>query len=106
MKAGKLRHRITLQAQSATQDAFGGQANTWTDVATVWAEIITLEGRELLAAQAVHNESRYKIRMRGISGDVNPAWRVKFGSRHLNILNAMNVEERGIEWQLLCSEGL
>lgn len=106
MKAGKLRHRITLQAQSATQDAFGGQANTWTDVATVWAEIITLEGRELLAAQAVHNESRYKIRIRGIAGGVNPAWRVKFGSRYFNILNAMNAEERGIEWQLLCSEGL
>jgi SPP1 family predicted phage head-tail adaptor len=92
--------------QSTTQDAFGGQVNTWTDVANVWAEIITLEGRELLAAQAVHNESRYKIRMRGISGGVNPAWRVKFGSRYFNILNAMNTEERGIECQLLCSEGL
>lgn len=52
MDAGRLDRRITLQSSVATRDAAGGMVETWSDVATVWAQVRNLSAREVqLAAQ-------------------------------------------------------
>lgn len=106
MEAGKLRHRITFQTRSVSQDAYGGQVDTWTDAVTnVAAAIEPLSVRELMVAQAAQNETRLKVSTRYFAG-LTPAMRITYGSRIFNILGITNVEERNRELQFLCSEGL
>jgi len=111
MRAGKLRHRIKLQTKSAgTADGYGGQADVWADTYTnIAASVDPLSGRELLAAQAVQNESRFKITTRFIAGFnpiTAPAMRIVFGTRVFNIVDATNIEERSRQIEFICSEGL
>ncbi|WP_275347831.1 head-tail connector protein [Xenorhabdus bovienii] len=39
MRAGRLRHRITLQKNKSTRDKFGGVINNWEDVAEAALEV-------------------------------------------------------------------
>ena len=50
MNAGRLRHRITLQALTRTTDDFGGVSEVWTDAATLWASVEPLKGDEYFSA--------------------------------------------------------
>lgn len=105
MRAGKLRHRVTLQTRTETQNDTGESAASWSDFATVWAAVEPLRGRELIAAQAVNSEVTGMIRMRYRAG-VEPTMRAVYGSRNFNIVAIVNPEERNIELWLYTSEGL
>lgn len=105
MEAGKLRHRITIQQRSSTQDSYGQPLVAWTDVATVWCAIDPLSGRELLAAEAVQSEITHKVVMRYRSG-INAKMRVLYGSRIFDIQNVLDENERHRTLTLLCLEGL
>ncbi len=48
MRIGKLRHRVTLQSAVDSQESTGAPETTWRDIATVYAEIRPLKGREAL----------------------------------------------------------
>ena len=40
MRAGAMRHQVTLQQPgAAARDSYGGDVTPWTTVATVWAEL-------------------------------------------------------------------
>ena len=70
MKAGKLRHRVTLQEDQAagTQDSYGQEVEDWQDVATVWAAVEPLQGREFLGGKQLVAEVTTRIRIRYFSG--------------------------------------
>lgn len=53
MNIGKLRHRITLQRQINAQNDYGAVVTTWQGIATVWAEIKPISGREYFEASQV-----------------------------------------------------
>lgn len=110
LRAGALGQRIRLQQRSVAQDPTGGQLATWTDVATVWAEVVPLSGRELIAAQAVASETSHQITMRWQPAFADPktvaALRVVFNGRHFNINAAINEDERNRTLTLLVSEGV
>lgn len=103
MRAGELRHRITIQEQGETKDSFGADTLTWQDFATVWAAIEPLQGREYFAAQQVHAEVTTKIRIRYLPG-VKPSMLVLFGNRKFNILAVTNSNERNRELVLMAKE--
>lgn len=109
MRAGRLRHRIKFQAKTGTPvpDGYGGSTIPWVDFATkIPAAIEPLSGRELLAAQAVQNETSHKVTLRYQPG-ITAAMRVVFGSRVFAITAPpLNKDERNRELTLLCSEGL
>ena len=42
---------VELQRRSLTRNAYGEQVESWTTIASVWAEKIDLKGREFFAAQ-------------------------------------------------------
>lgn len=48
MRIGNLRHRVTLQRAVETQSSTGAPDITWSDIATVYADIRPLKGREAL----------------------------------------------------------
>lgn len=54
MKAGDLRHLVTIQRPVYQTDAKGNRRRTWADVATCWASMADVSGRDFYAAQAYH----------------------------------------------------
>lgn len=52
MKAGDLRHRITIQRPAWSTDAKGNRVKKWADVASCRASMADVSGRDFYAAQA------------------------------------------------------
>jgi len=103
MRAGRLRHQVTIQRLTTTVDSYGDHIETWADVATVWAEVVPLSGREYWAAKQVNAETETRVTMRYRDG-VLPAMRIKYGARLLDIQSAIDVGGRRDELQLMCRE--
>ena len=102
MNASKMRHRITFQVQSGGKDTLGGYADDWKDVATVWAQISPVSGREYLS-QVRETTVSHKIYCRYRPG-ITPKMRVKFGERIFRIISALNWEERNEGLTIMCEE--
>jgi len=98
-----LRHRVIMQKQLTEIDSFGSEINTWQDIATVWASVEPLKGREFFAAQKENAETTVRICVRYRTG-ISPAMRIKFDDKIYEIIAIIDVEERHIELQLMCQE--
>ncbi|MGA6183335.1 phage head closure protein [Stenotrophomonas sp. NPDC077421] len=77
-RAGKYRHRITLQNHEAVRLPLGGDTRVWKD----WqkdlpAEVVPLSGREFTAASAEHGEVTARMEIPYIPG-VLSSMRVMF----------------------------
>jgi SPP1 family predicted phage head-tail adaptor len=103
MQAGKLRHRVTIQQATETRNTLGEAIKTWSTVATVYASVEPIRGREFFAAEQVQSEISHRVRMRYRSG-LAPRMRLLYGSRMLQIEAVIDVEERHRETQLMCRE--
>lgn len=79
MKAGDLRHPITLMKPVDSVNSVGRPVKAWRDQATVYAAKADVSGREFYVAQSYHAEDivTWTLRWRG---DVTPEWRVRHGS--------------------------
>lgn len=76
MKAGRLRHKVTIQSVTATQDAYGAPVNTWaTFLANVPMSLEPMRGREMQAAQSQFPQVETAGEMRYATG-VLPTMRV------------------------------
>lgn len=103
MNIGKLRHRITLLKQVNEVNDYGASTQTWKRVATVWADVRPLSGREYFSAKQVQSEVTTQIWLRHIEG-IKPTMKVKFGEREFEILSVLNTQERDVSLQLMCKE--
>jgi len=99
----KLRHRVIMQQNQPTINAFGEETEHWVDIATVWASVEPLKGREFFAAQKENSETTVRITIRYRSG-ISPDMRIKFDGKIYEINAIIDVEERHIELQLMCKE--
>lgn len=103
MKIGDLRHRITIQMAVESSNTFGEVEKTWQDVATVWASIEPLRGREYFDSQQINAEVTTRIRIRYRPG-IKPKMRVVYGERIFDIQSVIDVEECHKEIHLMCKE--
>ena len=103
MQFSALKHRVTVQQNQPTINAFGEETEQWVTIATVWASVEPLKGREFFAAQKENAETTVRITIRyrmGITADM----RIKFGNKVFEINAVIDVEERHIELQIMCME--
>lgn len=107
MRAGHLRHRVTLQRPGLSQDPQTGEpVPGWQDVALVWASIEPLSAREFIAAQAGQSEITARIVIRHRAG-VLPTMRVVHGGKVYNIHGVLPDMRSGREYLTLpVSEGV
>lgn len=103
MRAGRLRHRVTIQSPTDSADAQGGLVETFANGNTVWASIETLSGRELVYAAQSNSQATCLVRMR-YDSTVNERTRLLFGTRALGVESVNNVDERKAEMVLMCKE--
>ena len=113
MDIGKFDKRVTLQNRSATLDDYGQQINSWSDVATVWANIKPIGGREKMRSMMIESTLTHTIAVRYDVRFLPPtkvdAWRIKYvtpaGERIFNITAAMDMNEERKYIIFDCTEG-
>lgn len=103
MRAGRLRHVITIQQATETRDSVGAIIRTWATYDTVRASIEPLNGREYFNASQVQAEVSTRIRVRYLDG-LTSKMRILFGSRIYDIKAIINDKERNFEMTLMCVE--
>jgi len=110
-RPGYMRHRLTFQARTTTQNAYGEEAVTpWQDQFTVWGSIEPLRGQEYMDAQQQQADVSHRVRIRYRDGVV-PTMRIehKLDSRAARYLEVVSVIEpfiRGTDMQLMCREAV
>jgi len=104
VKSGALRSRLTLQRPVRTPDGQGGFTLTWQNVATVWAQITPLAGREYMFAEQLATGLTHQVSIRYYTG-LDPTWRgVTNDGETLNIRSASNPDSRKHEHALFCEQ--
>lgn len=63
-RAGKLDRRITIQRNTPIQDNAGEPLDSWTDLATRWADVTPLVGTERLGGENLVAKEQVKFRFR------------------------------------------
>lgn len=64
MTAGSLDQRVTFKREVRTPDGMGGATVEWQEIATVWAMVRPMSGRERERAGRVDAERMYVIKIR------------------------------------------
>ena len=85
MQAGKLDRQIIILQYSETTDDFGGITETYTALATVWADIRDLREIEKFAAQQANSEITTKFRIR-YRDDISARDRISWKGREYDIV--------------------
>lgn len=107
MRAGRLRHRVTIEELVVTLDSDGDQVEAWQAIAPpLPAEIAPLSGRELIASQAVASEITTRIVMRHRPG-LKASMRVQHRGTVYGIKAVIPDPESGTGWvTLMCTSGV
>lgn len=96
MKAGEMNRRITIQAKTVTYNTYNEPIASWTDIETIWAQVLTSGGGEFYAAQKLHAETSAVFKVRYTSR-INVNQRIKFGNRYFDILNIADPDGKRID---------
>lgn len=110
MRAGRLRRRVALEQNQPTRAPDGGKRDNWISIATAWAEVRNLRGREFLTAKEFHAEVTTRIILRWRRGiDLEPLlWRVKTTDvtplHTYQVIHVVDLDGRRRDLELLCSE--
>lgn len=101
----RLRHRVTILRPPGPEDVdeYGQPLDEFVPVATVWAGIEPLRGREYFSAMSEHAEVTTRIRIRYRS-DIDRTMRVRHGETEFEILHIIHPEFGKKELQLMCKE--
>lgn len=108
MRAGALRHRLTIEQRTDVVEATMGEAvPTWTEFATVWADVQPVSGTERFIAQQFLANVSHTIRTRYLDG-VTPKMRGVLGQgtskRILQFETVIDSRERGRELVITATE--
>ena len=106
MRAGQLRHRITIQQCTEQNGPFGGEGE-WSDYRNnVAAEVTFLSAKELVASGAEMSEVSARIKVR-YDKNINAKMRIKFRDELYDIEGAMPDNQSGLQWlTLVVAKGL
>lgn len=85
LAAGRMNRRITIRrVVSEGPDGFGGVAQVWGDLVTVWAEVLPVSDGERWRAMQVAATATHRFRIRWGVG-VTPLDRIRFEAREFEI---------------------
>lgn len=103
IRAGQLRHRVTIQKATETQDVSGDVVQTWGTHARPWVAVEGLSGVELFTARQTRAEAELKFHARNVNG-VTPKMRILWGTRVFDITAVLDPDGRGRELTLVATE--
>ena len=107
MPIGKMRHSLTIQAQSRANDSAGGARRTYSTLATVMGSIEPVGGNLRLYGDQIEGVSTHKITIR-YRNDVTTKHRINYSadSKIFKINRILNLGTRDRYLEMLCEEGV
>lgn len=108
MDAGILNRRVTIDRNFATQDSSGDPVADWQPLATVWANITPLTGREGDIDRDIMADVDTRIRLRysPLTAALSAVDRIRYGERIYNIMSAFDVDTEHVEVRVLARSGM
>jgi len=103
MRAGRLRHKVTIQRPVQTGGTWAA-AKIWETFKTAWASIEPLRARETEQAERFSSEVTGTILIRRLRG-VDASMRVSWEGRIFRIVGMIDPDYRHRELQLYVVEG-
>ena len=103
MKAGILRHLVTIQNYTKTTGTMGQVIENWTDVATRRAQVTPLKGRESNDKVGEYTIQYFKVIMRYEPNLISTDRRLKYGDLVLDIDAPVNVAGRNVMMEVYAS---
>ena len=95
MRSIKLDQRITLSQEQERDDGGGGYDLAWVDVATVWASVQPVRGREQVSADKQEGTTLYRVTVRakavpgGVGSDMRLTWKTN-GDMTMNVREVLD----------------
>lgn len=102
MKAGDLRTRIEIQQPVRVGSGTGGRVD-WVTFAPAWADVKPIRSTDRTDDGHFQAIRLARVTIRYLPG-VKSKMRVKLGSRTLEIVSVIDVDERHRQLDLLCEE--
>lgn len=104
MRAGTLRHRITVQQDAGVEDGSGQVLESW----TAWlvnepAEVVETGGAESLRGQQIDATATHVVRVRYRAG-LDERKQIVWGTRTLGIVNVRDIDGRRRELWITARE--
>lgn len=106
MNIGKLDCRVTIQQKSSSLNALGEEVAVWTDLATVWAQVNPLRGKEFFAARETQSSAEVRFYMR-FRSDITELMRLVWGGvNHDIVAKPMNVNGQSVLLEIMATAGV
>ena len=105
---GVMDQQIRIEQPSRTPDSAGGATVSWTEVATVWAEVVPLSASERTAGGKIEAANMHRIRIRrmpGLDAQMRLVW-VSNGNAVLNIRGVNDPGPRAAMQELTAEMGV
>lgn len=103
MRAGELRHRITVEQKSVTRNDYGEEIASWSEFATRWADAAALDGTESFSRDQKFAEATHRFRLRYLDG-VDAEMRVSWRGRTFDIVSALDPDGMKRETVIVATE--
>lgn len=101
MRAGPLRHRVTIERPAYQQEPLTGEMlQSWALVAVVWARVEDLSARDFIAASAAQSAVTARIVIRYREG-IDSAMRILHRGKIYNIHGVLADPDSGLEYLTL-----
>ena len=106
MRAGRIRHKVTVQRATDTANSMGEPIRSWATLATTWAGVEPTRGKEMYAAMQVQGEVvvRFILRYQSALSDLAINDRIMRGSTIYDIKSAVNIDERNIQFEIFAKQ--
>ncbi len=108
IRAGRLRHTVTIERNEPTRDATGAEVAAWSRHVVRRASIEPLQGREFWASRQTNAEVSVRVRLRwdGDTAAITPKDRVVFDGRTFDVVSVIVPNEARREVHLMCTEAV
>lgn len=108
LSTGRMK-QITIQRQSQTQDSTGAPVEGWTDVCTVMAQMIPLQGKEYWQAKQTQSKASLRLVLHylpGLTDGLDSSMRVVLADGSIYQIESPPINPGGLnkEIQLYCAE--
>jgi SPP1 family predicted phage head-tail adaptor len=103
MKAGSLRHYLTLETNTPTIDASGDTVDSWATEIYIYGRVTPVAGAETVLGVQPEARVTHEVETR-YHPEITERKRFLFDSRYLYIMGIKNKDERNIEMLIQCGE--
>lgn len=105
MSIGERRMRVVFQTATVSQDAYGEPDKTWSTLATAWALVQPLKGKERFEAARMQEDVEYRIvtRYQNALSSLDSGDRATWGGKTFDIRSVIWRDHTSKELEILAT---